>query len=289
MLTTNAHPPTESAPRFLKPGAGLARLRPLTVEWVSRRLQGSARLSTALQRLEQCFPGVAAQYADLKEVAWYEILAQLANLIEAENWFEINWPLLNEAWAAWLADDSENGDHLATFLDYVPVVLYGFDHRGELFDYPPLELLHALLAECELAVISPAMLIYSDLYEAIDSWSHNDRQAAWSRLGRIEADPGRYPEPVRALPQLARWVCHRSGNLILDTAFDAYDPLCFSWIPWDDQAQVTALRTAWPMAQRLIPKLNEIMEWYQDDPSTLVALADFLTEDTDDDALQFTF
>jgi len=267
----------------------ISRLRPLTVGWLSHRLQNTARLSTALQRLEQCFPGVAGQYADLRAVGWWELLAQLANLIESENWFDINWPLLNEAWAVWMADDSEHGDHLATFLDYVPVVLYGFDHRGELFDYPPLELLHALLAECELAVVSPAMLVSSDLYEAIEDWGAADRQAAWSRLERIEADPGRYPEPVRALPQLARWVCHRSGNLILDSVFDPYDPLCLSWIPWDDQEQVTALRAAWPVAQRLIPKLNEIMEWYQADPSSLVALADFLTEDTDDDALQYSF
>ena len=114
-------------------------------------------------------------------MGWWEVLAHLANLIEAEDWFPINWPILNEAWAYWMSDEEEGGDHLATFLDYVPIVLYGFDHSGELLEYPPMELLHALLSECEVEAISASLLINSEIYDNLELWGEADRQAAWER------------------------------------------------------------------------------------------------------------
>ena len=103
----------------------------------------------------------------------------------------------------------------------------------------------------------------------------------------IEADPGRYPEPVRWLPDLARWVCHQTGNFVLDHHFDPYDPLCFNWILWSDIEKIQTIKQDWPKAKRVIPKLDHLMQWYEEDQNNLINLAEFLMEDTDDDPLQY--
>ena len=54
----------------------------------------------------------------------------------------------------------------------------------------------------------------------VDPQTLADRAGVWERLRAIEADPGRYPEPVRWLPELARYACGRTGNPILDCELD---------------------------------------------------------------------
>ena len=148
MFRLDPHPPSQSPARLLRPWAVLERLRPAKLAAFHLRLREYERLSLGLNLIQHHFPPALVEYDDLSGKGWWEILAHLANLVEEAEWFEINWPVLNEAWSHWMNDpEEEQGDHLAVFLHYLPVVLYGFTDGESLFEFPPMELLHTLLVQ----------------------------------------------------------------------------------------------------------------------------------------------
>jgi hypothetical protein len=113
----------------------------------------------------------------------------------------------------------------------------------------------------------------------LDEWTDQDRAAIWQRLESIEADPGQYPEPVQALPPVARWVCARTGNFILDKCFDPYhDGPWFSWAEDLDRVKKT-----WQRAKPVLDYGYRLEQWYQNDPTNLNKLAQFLMEGTNYD------
>jgi hypothetical protein len=232
------------------------------------------RLRLGLNLIHHHFPAALADYADLSGKSWWETLAHLANLVEEAQWFEINWPVLNEAWSYWMSEpEEERGDHLAVFLHYLPVVLYGFTDTESLFEFPPMELLHALLARCEIHAVSAHLLVETALYDNLETWDERDRDSAWKVLEQIEVAPGRYPEPVRWLPELARWACHRTGNVMLDQHFDpCHDGPWFTWREND----LRQIKTAWRRAKPVIDVFQRLMRWYETDPGRLMKLADFI-------------
>ncbi len=273
--------------QLLKPWALLERLRPLKLETVIRQLRDYDRTRQGLQLIEKHFPAALKVYPNLATVEWYAVLHHLATLAEEAEWFEVDWLLLNEAWSWWQAglyglDDEDNGDRLATFLYHIPLKLYGFTGGESLFDSPPMELMHALLAECDFGAASSQMLIEAELYDSLDDWEQSDREAAWDRLYDIEADPGRYPEALRRLPELARWACHCTGNLILDQHFDpdGNGP----WYTWEND--LCTIRAAWQRARPLIKYFNRLMEW-SEDAANLSLLANFLIGDPDYEQLDW--
>jgi hypothetical protein len=171
--------------------------------------------------------------------------------------------------------EEEQGDHLAVFLHYLPVTLYGFTDGETLFEFPPMELLHALLANCEIHAVSSQLLIESEIYDNLEQWDEQNRTSAWQRLEQIEADPGRYPEPVRWLPELARWACHRTGNFMLDQQFDPYHN--GPWLTWREN-DLLQVQTAWRRAKPVIEVFHRLMQWYEADSANLLKLADFLMQ-----------
>jgi len=268
----------------LRPWALLERLRPVKLEALTHQLRGYERLNLALRLIQQHFPAALADYADLSSTGWWEVLAHLANLVEEQSWFEVNWPVLNEAWAYWMQDpDEEQGDHLAVFLHYIPVTLYGFTDDETLFEFPPMELLHTLLADCDIGAVSSQLLIDAEIYDNLDSWRQQDREAIWQLLHGIEADPGRYPEPVRWLPELARWACHRTGNVMLDRHVDPYQ--AGPWFSWHHD--LDEIRHAWRRAQPVIQVFQRLMNWYEHDSSNLAKLANFMMNGGNTDELDW--
>lgn len=278
----------------LRPWALLLRLRPVKVETLAGQLHTYERAIAGLRLIEQFFPAALKEYGDpsglspsgrsLSATGWWEILAHLANLIEEAGWFEIDWTSLNEAWAYWMEDPNENGDHLATFLHFIPARHYGFDQQT-ILDYPPMELLYVLL-DGSAGAASADLLVAIELYDSIDdAWTEADRQAAWARLHAIEADPGLYPEPVRWLPELARWTCRRTGNPLLDRQFDPAE--AGPWFVWQAESDLIQVRSAWRRAGPVIAQFRRLMEWYEKDPSRLTFLANFLMEGNDDEQLDW--
>ncbi|MCQ3972392.1 MAG: hypothetical protein DPW09_02975 [Anaerolineae bacterium] len=258
----------------LRPWAALPRLRPVKVETLTTQLGNYERTITGLRLVEQHFPEALADYGDLAQTGWWELLAHLNNLVEEAGWWEVNWTALNEAWAWWMEESKENGDRLAIFLTYIPVRHYGLN-QDTVLKFPPMELLYVLL-DGSAGVASSDLLIAIELYDGIDQWDQADRDAAWARLHAIEADPGLYPEAVRWLPELARWACHRTGNPLLDRDFDPYHD--GPWFRWAAEAEVEQTRSAWRRARPVIEQFRRLMEWYEADTSRLTVLANFLME-----------
>jgi hypothetical protein len=245
----------------------------------------------ALELLRQHFPHAVEDTALVVKVnpasetgiGWWEVLARVVNLAAKANWFVINWDALNEAWAWWV-EKGDGGDKLAVFLEYIPVKLFGF--AGEaLFECPPMELLHALLAPAgEVNAISAHLLERAgmDEDELDEIWLDDDRQRAWALLQTIESQPDQYPQPVRWLPELARWACRQTGNILLDHRFDPYG--AGPWFRWDELPRV---QSAWQRALPVVNVLERIWTWIDTDPDNLPALARFLMRGDSTDRLDW--
>jgi hypothetical protein len=257
----------------------LRRLRPVQLAAVVRQGQQYRRTVLGLKLLHQYFPAELDSYQDLASVGWWEILAVLANLVGESGWFEVDWDSLNLAWAGWMEAADDEGDYLALFLEYLPVRLYGFTPE-ELAEFPVMELFRVLLDE-RVVEASPNLLIATELYDGLSDWQEADRAAVWERLRAIEADPGRYPEPVRWLPELARWACQRTNNFILDRTFDLERG---PWLSWQDPEQV---RTAWRRARPVIEQFRRLTQWVETDQSRLTLLAYALMEGNHYDELEW--
>jgi hypothetical protein len=297
------------------PWAPLRRWRPVHPRALRKYLLGYHRLEKALTRHQQLFPEVpvAERFGQLRHVrtqvcppshpdpdnpkldsdpavvGWWQVLGSLLSLAEHHEWFEINWPALNDAWAWWRGggeNDSYNqGAHLAVFLDYIPLNMYGFNCQETIYEFPPMELFHALFArKCDPGAISARLLMEIELYdeEFDDVWGEADRNRAKALLDEIEANTGRYPEPVKWLPELIRWACHETLNPILDRSFDPHKD--GPWFSWDEAKDV---RYAWQRAQGVIKAFHRLMQWYEADSARLIILAQFLMEGKYSDELDW--
>lgn len=273
-------------PPILRPWAFLRRLRPVKISTLAGRLREWRRSSASLELLQQHFPETLRAYDALTEPRWWEILAHLLNQVEENDWFEVDWNLLNMAWAWWMEEDGETGadqgNALAAFLVYLPLKLYGFSQSDLLHATLPVELLHALLSPQVEAVTSSLLLaleIYDQHFEEV--WGAVEQARAWEILRGVEQNPGRYPEPVRWLPELARWVGHTTHNPILDLAAGAgnsdttaaWPPSRFAWA--NDLAEV---QSAWRRARPVIYQLERLERWIEADASRISLLYTFFSE-----------
>jgi hypothetical protein len=264
----------------LKPWATLQRLRQVRVSALADRLRGYSRTVTAVRLLAQHFPTALAAYENLSgKPVWWDLLADLINHAEELDWFEADWELLNLAWQSWMEQaDDPDGNAMAAFLRHIPVKLYGFT-SGAILASPPIELFHALLSD-QVQAVSANLLIALELYDTHfeDVWGAPERTLAWQRLQEVEADPGRFPEPVRWLPELARWACRTTGNPLLDLTLPALH-LDRNWPPvpftWDD---LETVRVAWRRAKPVIAQLERLEIWLKNDESRFIRLFEFFKE-----------
>jgi hypothetical protein len=148
-----------------------------------------------------------------------------------------------------------------------------------------MELLHALLAPApEVNAISAQLLECAEIYEELDEvWLEADRERAWELLYTVENNPAQYPEPVRWLPELARWACRRTGNVILDRQFDPHRD--GPWFRWDDD--LAEVQNVWQRAQPVIDVLDRVRAWAEADDNNLAALARFLMRGDSTDRLDW--
>ncbi len=279
VLESAAQPPVHP-PLTLNPQALLQRLRPLQLNVIARFLHEYDRYSLGHRLVESLFPGRMQNWTG--GTGWWEVLHYLVCLVEEFEWFVIEWDALNEAYQYWLETygDNDPADQLATFLHYIPVKLYGF--TTEDFHYPAENRVYELfwvLLKPGVTPTSSEVLIEAELYDMLDEWADQDRAAVWWWLDSIEADPGQYPEPVQALPPVARWVCARTGNFILDQHFDPYHD--GPWFTWAED--LPRVRKAWRRAKPVLDYGHRLEQWYQNDSSNLSKLAQFLMEGTNYD------
>jgi hypothetical protein len=91
-------------------------------------------------------------------------------------------------------------------------------------------------------------------------------------LARIEADPGAWPEPIRNLPELARFACHRTGNVVLDQVFNPYQN--GPWLTWANE--MSQLAQCWKRAKPVIGQCNRLVAWCEHEPGNIAKLAGFV-------------
>jgi hypothetical protein len=183
-------------------------------------------------------------------------MGDLYGLIEEAGWLEID----RGRW-----HDLETGDlSLQDALRGPPAQLYGWGED------PPLRLLELMLdgeitderREALRAMFDIAGLYAAaGLHDKLVFWTEADRLAAWARLDEIEAGPALYPEPLCCRPELARWACHTTGNLVLDKVNKADFGFQDIWT-W---AGLPDLRQCWQQARPAIDQLRRLREWYEAD------------------------
>ncbi len=233
MLKTDRDRVQMSGRKRRKPWAALRFYRAVQLQAIAGLIRNYHCTGVALQRLHDNFASELEQFANLADVGWWQILAVLLNAIEQANWFEADWELLNQAWAYWEHRPEDDGQLLASYLYHIPVKLHGFSPADRLKDRP-IELMYALFSD-EVEAVSADLLIAIEFYDNdLEEWCRNVRSQAWQRLLAIETDPGRYPEPVRWLPELVRWACGKTGNFILDRP--ASSP--YLHLSWDQLLEV---------------------------------------------------
>jgi hypothetical protein len=277
VLEAAVQPPVHS-PLTLNPQALLQRLRPLRLNVIAQFLHEYERYNLGYRLVESLFPGRMQNWTGAN---WWQVLHYLVCLIEEFEWFEIAWDALNEAFQYWMEtyDEDEADGPLAAFLHYIPVKLYGFtaedfyDSENRVYE------LFWVLLKPNVTPTGAEVLIEAELYDLLAGWTDKDRAAVWQRLESIEADPGQYPEPAQALPPVARWVCGRSGNFMLDQGFDPYND--GPWFTWEED--LYRVREAWQRAKPVLDYGYRLEQWYQKDSSNLNKLAHFLIEGTNYD------
>lgn len=274
----------------------LQQIRLAKLGGVVEELKYYERLIEALQLLEEFFPEALQHYAHMQQVrnrfsldevdyeqaeenvGWWQVLAHFFNLIEERGLFEINWDVANQACGYWIAPEyPDRGALFATYLNYIPLKLHGMSHEAGLIQCPPMEMLHALLSDCEVNVVSAELLAEAGLYDALDDWQAQDREAAWRFLHRIEANPGLWPAPIRQIPELARYSCHKTGNIFLDKSFNPYSDTARQsgpWYTWTNHLSQVA--ESWKRARPVLRWFHRLMQWYEYEPGRLSALAQFI-------------
>lgn len=293
--TASGHPARLLTPAIL---ALLKQIRPAQVGGVIEELRYYQRLREAFQLLDEFFPEAIQQYGHMQQVrdqftldeqdykretwniGWWQVLAHFFNLLEEQDVIQINWAVANQACSYWAAPEyPDRGSLFATYLSYIPLQLHGLTHEETLLKCPPMELFHALLADCDFKVVSADILTQAELYDALDEWGESDRAAAWRFLHRIEANPGIWPAPIRQIPELARYSCHKTDNLILDQTFNPYSGQARQSGPWLTWANhLTQVAASWKRAKPVLHWFQRLMAWYDDEPGRLSALAQFIID-----------
>jgi hypothetical protein len=169
---------------------------------------------------------------------------------------------------------SDQGELLATYINYIPLRLYGLTDKA-IEKYPPMELLHVLLSRCEVKAVSTELLAEAEIYDSLDTWTEQDKASAWQFLERIESDPSLWPEPIRTLPALARYACHATGNIVLDSTFNPYDQHG-PWCTWDNHT--IQIQASWQRAKIILQWFDRLMKWYAREPAKIASLAHFVME-----------
>lgn len=271
----------------------LSHCQPLSIKGLADRLRKYERCFNAFQLLDEHFPVAVAEYEarlatvrgdfsldqedydrEPKKVGWWQVLAHFFNLVERDL-FPINWNVVSEAGACWADPQySDKGELLATYITYIPLLLYGLGEKT-VQNYPPMEVMHVLLSQCKVEAVSANLLVEAGIYDSLDSWTAKDKASAWQFLQLIETSPSAWPESIRTLPTLARYACHATRNIVLDSTFNPYSQEG-PWLTWNNHT--IHVQSSWNRARITLKWFDRLMKWYMEEPGRLAYLAQFIME-----------
>lgn len=274
-----------SARRLLRPARLVRRLRPVRLGVAAQELEELRRTAAAYGLIERFFPDAPLEPGG----EWYDVLRDFLRLVEAADWFPIDWGWLDDLFmmAQQTGIEEEDGTEpdglrmMAEYIEGVPVDYRGLwaeeeDPEDVFYTYPEMVLIAGLLGHIE----------YDDQLVALvgDDIDGNGLHPA-TNLALFAERAAEAPEPLCWLPEMARFGGGKTGNKLLDTRLshiERYEAMDL-W-SWGSERDLAHLRKLWQEAKPLWEKIEKFNEWGQS-PDNQARIARILLgcEDTNDD------
>lgn len=272
-----------SARRLLRPARLVRRLRPVRLGWAAQELEEHRRTAAAYGLIERFFPDKLEPVGE-----WYEVLREFLRMVEAADWFPIDWPWLDDLWmmAEQTGIDEEDGhepDGMRTMAEYcrfIPVAYYGLwseeeDAEEVYYTHPVMALIAGLLGHIDyddqLVDLVGADIDGNGLHPATNLALFTERAAA-------------QPEPLCWLPEVAPFAIGKTGNQLLDSRLshiERYEAMDM-WI-WGSERDLAHLRRLWQEAKPLWEKIEKFNDWGQEKANQRLVAQILLGEANDND------
>lgn len=252
--------------RLLKARVALRRLRPLKLATIDRSLRDYLYRCQALRLMTEHFPD-DAHYLVEKLPSWDSIFNDFCNLVEAAGWFELDWDAqLDPDYQMMMEGD--DGGVFAHWMWEIPILTFGFSDYDDNWQeqYPGLTLLRYLLIDVDDGQEEILQILIDDYDLDLSAMDHLYRSDLWEHLE--SGDFAGYDKPLCWLPEIARIVCGRTGNPILDTSnYCEEESLSWTWAEDLEKA-----RRLWAEARPSIIRWREFCQWCvgQDDMQAVV-------------------
>jgi hypothetical protein len=247
--------------RILRPYTVLKRLRPVSLNALIERATRAQYRVKAIALINRYFPEQLAvvQVSPGLDAPWLEIFGHFLRLVEGAGWFEVDWDRLSSLEEGW-CQSGENSyeDHLALYLDNIPVRVYGIGEDDQDV-YNALWILRMLLDE--YTRVDPDFLIGYELYDALDDIFSKEEILCHVR----NADYSHLPEPLCWLDEICE-IAAGNGNQLLTETFETTDYGMSPFLWERDLERVKALyREARPAIKRLQAFRDWLAERYEAD------------------------
>ncbi len=279
---------TNSNHRLLMPDLALARLARANGLVVEQNYYPRwRRLRQAEDLIERYFPGkpVVGKTHMCFCPDWLGVLSTFLDYVEQAGWFGVDWPTLDYL-LLWAQDDYQETDEelndlnweapgfaiSADYLTGIPVKcfglggIYGCFDESPLMQYPPLQMLWALLG-CPVGLVQHYLPNFPVFHNLI--WTQAIQTAAQRRLARLDITT--LPKPLCWLLEMSKYACAKTGNVIMDTTIDATNDLWPMQWRWD--TDLDFIKEQWAEAEAIRERFgNKICYLTQDLKTIRLAL-----------------
>jgi hypothetical protein len=267
-VTTDDSPWFLNQPYLIKPARQLHRLRPVRLGVIANGLRNYERQARLLQLIGTHFPE-ELQYHRAGE-DWYGTLSDFLRCVSAADWFEVDWAHLDYLNETVMNDeyDRDNPDlgpnglgEMADYITFIPVRFYNFTEEQWANDvaenFQSLCLIRGLTNSDYMDISS--LLIEYEIYDNFDQVD------VWANIDAIT--PQTHPEPLCWLPDVARFCCRKTGNMLLDTAlagpFDdseyEHDGKEFLW-----STDIETVKLLYQEAAPVWERVEKFLKWADD-------------------------
>jgi hypothetical protein len=255
----------------LRPYSLLARYRPVRLGVVARQLRNAGRSMRVMRLIERHFPqAVRPAFSEAASIeGWLYLMREFLDMVD-EQWFEIDWELLDGLYEAAQSVGWDDDDNEPEGIRMMADLLVRIPHRSVRPGREDLENDESLSAVQMVAAVQDEIVTSYDMMEII--WEvgempgeePDDLYEARDRLWY--GDWSDFEPPLCHIPVVAEIVAGETGNPFLDAEagwrriYDEWDMM----YEWDCPDDVEKLRRAWPEAQGRIEAYEEFVRWAAD-------------------------
>lgn len=207
---------------------------------------------------------------DSYEGDWMWLFKEFCFLVEADDWFALDWDKLEYGFGLWMqTSDFEYKRFFSNNLIYIPVQCYGLWgmdnqwnedalYEGDYETFGGMDVLMFLISECDIHL--DHILDYDLDFERM-MWVLENYKRVEVYDSLKGADFSAYKKPLRFLPDLIGLFTASTFNIILDTPQGVSNS--FHSFRWD--ADLERLKAAWVEAKPVVKKFNKFSKWLMRD------------------------